>query len=188
MRSSRDADPRSTTWRTSVKTATTRNPMQDITNVNNKIGLPLLILVVVETLVNCTGIGVAVIFAILHAILIYTNTIAAVKEAKQKRQWFPTVLFRNILVATLVLGLVALIFDMLLAIVMLISSIVVYIMLGTDRGSTVKQAGNSPRIDERLKYEHRIGYDHNSAQNRRKRLPDNYRRRLKQSIEVEVID
>lgn len=188
MRSSRDADPCSTTWHTSVKTATTRNPMQDITNVNNKIGLPLLILVGVETFINCTSIGVAVVFAVLHAVLIYTNTIAAVKEAKHKRQWFPTVLFRNMLVATLVLGLVALIFDMLLAVVMLISSIGVYIMLGIDRGSTVKQAGNGPRIDESPKYEHRIGYDHSSGYRGRKRLPNNYRRRLKQPIDVEVID
>lgn len=149
----------------------------------------MLVLVGVETFINNINIEMAVIFALAHAVLLYAHIIAAVKEAKRKRQWFPTVLFRNILIATALVGGAALLFDTLLAVVILISGIGMYIALGIERGNTAKSSGNSSRIDESCKHGQIVRYDANRASTGSKRRSRNYRGRNNGStIDVELID
>lgn len=132
--------------------------MQDIINVNKKAILPLLCLVAVESFVTRLPILLALPFAAVHAVMLYTTTIAAVKEAKQKRQWFPTVLFRNFLTTSLITAAVAVWFDTLLAVVILIMGTVVYVMLGTNSRYRQKRPGNRAGIDEGVESDKIVRY------------------------------
>lgn len=162
--------------------------MQDIINVNNKIGLPLLALVGAETFINNSPTEAVIPLALFHAVLVYANTVAAVKEAKDKRQWFPTVLFRNILVVTAVCSGIAVLFDTLLAAVTAISGIAVYVLLGITGGSTAKTPGNRPRIDEEPDTREIIRYDNNKGSTGPKMRSGKNRRSRSVAVDVEVID
>lgn len=162
--------------------------MQDIINVNNKIGLPLLALVGAETFINNSPLEAAIPLALFHAVLVYANTVAAVKEAKNKRQWFPTVLFRNILVVTIVCSGIAVLFDILLAAVTAISGIAVYVLLGVTGGSTAKTPGNRPRINEEPDTREIIRYSNNRGFTGPKMHSGKNRRNRTDVVEVEIVD
>lgn len=134
--------------------------MQDIININNKMALPLLILVLAEVLVSGLNILMAIIFAVLHAVFLYANTVAAVKEARMNEKWFPTILFRNTAIVTVVIAGIAALLDVRTAVCMLLMGVVTYVLLGLNIRIQLKRPANAPRSAESCKPGEIVGYKH----------------------------
>lgn len=137
--------------------------MQDIYKVNNKLGAPLIALALVEMIVSHLPIILAAALAILHAVMLYVYIVAAVKEAHNNTEWFPTMLFRNMTVVTLAAAALMAIFDPVMAGTAIIAGGLVYIAPLIVIRIPNKQPGNGPVIIESTKYRNRIGYEDNCA-------------------------